>query len=84
MVGFPVLAYFVVTNTSLMLLISVAAWDFGRQQRRKDFAGREETMTSQLLQGVSIVVPAYNEEAVIVASVQAMLSMEYPRHEVVV
>jgi len=84
LIGLPVLIYFVITNTSLMMLIGVAAWDFGRQQRRKDFAGREETMASQFLQGVSIVVPAYNEEAVIVVSVQAMLSMEYPRHEVIV
>ncbi|MEO8363635.1 MAG: glycosyltransferase [Ilumatobacteraceae bacterium] len=83
-VAIPVLIYFVVTNTSLMLLIGVAAWGFGGQQRRKDFAGREETMNSQLLQGVSIVVPSYNEEAVIVTSVQAMLSLEYPRHEVIV
>ncbi|MEO5974743.1 MAG: glycosyltransferase [Ilumatobacteraceae bacterium] len=83
-VAIPVLIYFVITNTSLMLLIGVAAWGFGGQQRRKDFAGREETMTSQLLQGVSIVVPSYNEEAVIVTSVQAMLSLEYPRHEVIV
>ncbi|MFA5775762.1 MAG: glycosyltransferase family 2 protein, partial [Ilumatobacteraceae bacterium] len=83
-VAIPVLVYFFVTNTSLMLLIGVAAWGFGRQQRRKDFAGRDETMTSQLLQGVSIVVPSYNEEAVIVMSVQAMLSLEYPRHEVIV
>ncbi len=83
-VAIPVLIYFVVTNTSLMLLIGIAAWGFASHQRRKDFAGREETMTSQLLQGVSIVVPSYNEEAVIVTSVQAMLSLEYPRHEVIV
>lgn len=83
-VAIPILIYFVITNTSLMVLIGVAAWGFGGQQRRKDFAGRVETLTSQLIRGVSIVVPSYNEEAVIVASVQAMLSLEYPRHEVIV
>jgi len=83
-IAIPVLIYFVITNTSLMLLIGVAAWGFSGEQRRKDFAGREQTMTSQLIQGVSIVVPSYNEEAVIVTSVQAMLSLEYPRHEVIV
>lgn len=83
-VATPVLIYFLVTNTSLLVLIGVATLGFGRQQRRKDYAGREETMSSQLLQGVSIVVPSFNEEAMIVASVQAMLSMEYPRHEVIV
>jgi len=83
-VAIPVLIYFIVTNSSLLVLIGVAAWGFGRQQRRNAYAGREETMSSQLQQGVSIVVPSYNEEAVIVTSVQAMLSMEYPRHEVIV
>ncbi len=83
-VSIPVLIYFLVTNTSLLVLIGIATWGFRRQVRRKDFAGREETMSSQLQQGVSVVVPAFNEEAVIVTSVQAMLSMEYPRHEVIV
>lgn len=80
----PMLFYFMITNTSLIVLISISAWGFGRQQRRRDFAGRDETITSHLLQGVSIVVPSFNEEAVIVDSVQAMLSLEYPRHEVIV
>lgn len=83
-IAIPVLIYFLVTSTSLLVLIGIAAWGFGRQQRRKDYAGRDETMSSQLQQGVSIVVPSFNEEAVIVTSVQAMLSMEYPRHEVIV
>ena len=30
------------------------------------------------------IVPAYNEEVGIVTSVQALLSLRYPRHEVVV
>jgi cellulose synthase/poly-beta-1,6-N-acetylglucosamine synthase-like glycosyltransferase len=80
----PVLIYFLVINTSLLLLIGLAAWEFLRQNRRKGYAGRGETVASQLAQGVSVVVPAYNEEAVIATSVQAMLSMRYPRHEVIV
>lgn len=83
-IAIPALIYFMVTNTSLMVLIGLATWGFVRQQRRKDNVGLEEMMASHLLQGVSIVVPSYNEEAVIVNSVQAMLSMEYPRHEVIV
>ena len=84
LIATPVLIYFVVINTSLLVLIGLAAWEFLRQNRRKGYAGRGETVGSQLAQGVSIVVPAYNEEAVIATSVQAMLSMRYPRHEVVV
>ena len=84
LIATPVLIYFVVINTSLLVLIGLAAWEFLRQNRRKGYAGRGETVGSQLAQGVSIVVPAYNEEAVIATSVQAMLSMRYPRHEVIV
>ncbi len=83
-VATPVLIYFLVVNTSLLVLIGLAAWEFIHQNRRKGYAGREEIVASQLVQGVSVVVPAYNEEAVIVTSVQAMLSMRYPRHEVIV
>lgn len=33
---------------------------------------------------VSVIVPAYNEERVIVDSVEALLDLDYPRHQVVV
>ncbi len=84
LVATPMLIYFLVMNTSVLVLIGLAALAFLRQNRRKGYSGREETMSSQLAQGVSVVVPAYNEEVVIVTSVQAALSMRYPRHEVIV
>ncbi len=84
LVATPMLIYFLVINTSLLVLIGLAAWEFRRQNRRKGYAGREETVASQLAQGVSVVVPAYNEEVVIVSSVQALLSLRYPCHEVIV
>ena len=80
----PVLIYFVVANTALLLVIGLAGWEFLRQNRRKVYSGRQETVASRLAQGVSVVMPSYNEEVVIVASVQAMLSLRYPRHEVIV
>ncbi|HET7303289.1 MAG TPA: glycosyltransferase [Segeticoccus sp.] len=80
----PVLVYFVVINTSYLLLIALAAWQFVHHLRRVEQAGREEVVGSQLAAGVSVIVPSYNEEAGIVASVQSMLALRYPRHEVVV
>ncbi len=80
----PMIIYFLVMNTSVLALIGLATLDFLRQNRRKSYGGGEETVSSQLAQGVSVLVPAYNEEAVIVTSVQAALSMRYPRHEVIV
>ena len=80
----PVLVYFLVINTSYLLLIGLAAWDLVHHRRRAEHAGHDETVASQLAPGVSVIVPAYNEEAGIVTSVQAMLALRYPRHEVVV
>ena len=83
-VALPVLSYFLVINTSYLLLIGFAAWDLAHHRRRAEHSGHDETVASQLAPGVSVIVPAYNEEAGIVTSVQAMLALRYPRHEVVV
>jgi len=84
LVATPVLIYFLVVNTWLLVLIGLAVWDLLHHHRRKGFAGPQEAASSQLAQGVSVVVPAFNEEAVIVTSVQAMLALRYPHHEVIV
>ena len=49
---------------------------------RKDT--RREQTAGELAPGVSVIVPAFNEEALIVSSVRALLSLRYPQHEVVV
>lgn len=80
----PILVYFLVVNTSYLLLIVTATLELARHLRRVPFAGYEETQASPLTQPVSVLVPAYNEEAGIVASVRALLGLRYPEHEVVV
>ncbi|MEO8140957.1 MAG: glycosyltransferase family 2 protein, partial [Gemmatimonadota bacterium] len=80
----PVLVYFWVANTVPLALTGLAIWEFLHHHRRKGYAGSEEMVSSQLAQGISVVVPAFNEEEVIVRSVQALLGLRYPRHEVIV
>lgn len=80
----PLLVYFLVINTSYLILIGLAALDFRRFLRRQDFAGKDILLASPLTPGISIIVPAFDEQAGIVASVQAMLALHYPLHEVVV
>ena len=77
-VALPVLIYFLVINTSYLLLIGFAAWDLTHHRRRAEHSGHDETVASQLAPGVSVIVPAYNEEAGIVTSVQAMLALRTP------
>lgn len=80
----PILLYFLLINSSYLLLVVLAGAGFVHHQRRVDHAGRDQTVASQFAPGISILVPAYNEEAGIVTSVQAMLALRYPRHEIVV
>ncbi len=79
-----VLAYFLAINSSYLVLITVAALEFARMLRRVPFAGYDEAYASPLTLPVSVVVPAYNEQAGIVESVRGMLSLRYPQLEIVV
>lgn len=63
-----------------------AAW---LEMRRHSQAGDTETAWQLLTSDgvappISLLVPAYNEEAVIVQSVRSMLTLEYPQIEVIV
>ena len=77
-----VLAYFVLINTSYLALVLVSAVEFRGHQDRKDT--RPEMSAGELMPGVSVVVPAHDEEALIVSTVRALLDLRYPLHEVVV
>jgi cellulose synthase/poly-beta-1,6-N-acetylglucosamine synthase-like glycosyltransferase len=80
----PVLAYFLLLNTSYLVLVLLAAWQFGHHLRRLGHSGREDVLTSKVAPRVSVIVPTFNEEAGIVASAQSLLSLRYPDHEVVI
>ncbi|GGJ77867.1 glycosyl transferase family 2 [Pilimelia anulata] len=78
------LVYFGLINTSYLVLLVLAALEFGRHRRRVSFAGTDEMLRSPFTPPISVIVPAYNEGPGIVAAVQAITALEYPRFEVVV
>jgi cellulose synthase/poly-beta-1,6-N-acetylglucosamine synthase-like glycosyltransferase len=78
----PILVYFFAVNTGYLVLIVVAALHFRAHLRAR--AAEVVVLGGEMTPGVSLLVPAYNEEAGIVTSVKALLSLRYPRHEVVV
>lgn len=80
----PVLLYFLCINTSYLMLVVLAAMEFARHIRRLPFAGLEEAYASPLTRPVSVLVPAYNEEAGIVEAVRSLLGLRYPEFEIVV
>ena len=79
-----VLGYFMALNTSYLVLLVTATAEFAGHLRRAPFAGHDDDFASPLTPPVSLIVPAYNEEAGIEEAVRAMLALRYPHFEVVV
>jgi cellulose synthase/poly-beta-1,6-N-acetylglucosamine synthase-like glycosyltransferase len=79
-----VLLYFLAIN-SLYLLFSVIAFFRLRQHRHRWTPhALDAVLRSPATPGISVVVPAYNEEATIAESVRGMLLLNYPQFEVIV
>lgn len=79
-----VLGYYVALNSTYMVLLSIAAVDLTRRLRRQPFVGHDDLFTNPLTPGVSILLPAYNEGAVVVDSAHALLEQRYPNFELVI
>ena len=79
-----VLAYFLVLNSTYLVLTILAAVEFFRYFRRVPYAGHDDLFANPLTPSVSVIVPAYNEEVGILDSVRAMLSLRFPKFEIVV
>jgi cellulose synthase/poly-beta-1,6-N-acetylglucosamine synthase-like glycosyltransferase len=83
-VAIVALAYFVVLN-GLYLLFTAIAWrGITEHRRERAYLATAEAFSSPLTPPISILLPAYNEEAGIVESVRSLLGLRYPEFEVVV
>jgi len=76
--------YMLLLNTSYAALLLFAVIELSEQWH---LAGDKQTgleLGSHALPPISVLVPAYNEEATIASSVVSFLTLEYPRHDVIV
>ena len=78
-----ILAYFAALNLVYISLNFVALRVIGRDSDARTVAALPD-YTVGLEPAISVVVPAYNEERTIVASVRSMLQLDYPEFEIVV
>jgi cellulose synthase/poly-beta-1,6-N-acetylglucosamine synthase-like glycosyltransferase len=76
--------YFAALNAIYLIFTGVAWRGVGRHLRARLYSSVEEAFASPLTPPISILLPAYNEEAGIVESIRSLLSLRYPEHEVVV
>lgn len=79
-----ILVYFLVLNSSYAVLLVLSIPEIWEQTRVAEDDDFQRLMQSDALPPITILVPAYNESATIVASVTAILTLEYRNYEVVV
>ncbi|MFC7078557.1 glycosyltransferase family 2 protein [Haloarcula halophila] len=82
--GVFVVGYYAAINAGYLLLHVLALLELRDDVRESEWDPPFREFTSPFYPGIGIVLPAYNEEATIVESVQSMLSLNYPEIEVVV
>ena len=76
--------YAFVANFFYFFLAYLAWLEAGKQSRFLEIKDSLFLFRKNLLPSISILAPAYNEEASIVASVESLLNVNYPEFEVVV
>jgi len=78
------LAYYVCLHGIYAPLIALGATQLRRYQLGVTFGEYRRIAESPLTMPISVVIPAYNEEKVIVNTVLGALKLRYPQHEVIV
>ena len=78
-----VLVYFLAVNSFYAVLLVSAAADMRRHAHKLWGEPREWLLSSRIAPRISVLAPAYNEEATVVESVRALLTLRYPNLEVV-
>ena len=78
------LCYFIALNVTYAVLFAISFYGSGEHMRRLALGGDDIVLWSPLTPPVSVVLPAFNEAACIVNSVDALRLLEYGRLEIVV
>ncbi|MFB6143413.1 MAG: glycosyltransferase [Halorientalis sp.] len=79
-----ILGYYLAVQVVYLLIHVAGVMELDRDLREARWGPIFNPFDSPFLPGIAVVVPAYNEEAVIEASVQSLLDLDYPDTEVVV
>lgn len=79
-----ILVYFVSANAVYTVLMIISIYSVTLHSRLAARRGFADIATSPVTPPVALIVPAHNEERVIVQTVMALLELEYPEKEIIV
>jgi cellulose synthase/poly-beta-1,6-N-acetylglucosamine synthase-like glycosyltransferase len=80
----PVLAYFMAVNGWYLVLLVSSLLELRRHMLLINDESRHLLLSSTLSPTISILAPAFNEEATIETSLRALLALQYPNLEIIV
>ena len=80
----PVLAYFLAVNGWYLVLLVSSLLELRRHMLLITDESRHLLLSSTLSPTISILAPAFNEEATVETSLRALLALQYPNLEVIV
>jgi cellulose synthase/poly-beta-1,6-N-acetylglucosamine synthase-like glycosyltransferase len=78
------LVYFALLSGIYVVFTAIAWSDVTRHVRRRLYRGGAAEFASPLTPGISLLLPAYNEETGIVESIRSLLALRYPKLELIV
>lgn len=81
--NFVITGYFVFINISYIFMLMIAFNAIRKYSQRVQSLEMKNLFLSPFAKPVSLLVPAYNEEASIVESVKSILQLQYPTYEII-
>lgn len=82
--SYAIIVYMIAASSIYILLFLVAGPKINREKKLNRQEQIEELSISKDTYPISILVPAYNEEAGVVGTVRSLLSLNYPQYEIIV
>lgn len=79
-----IILYFLAINLSYLVLVVISFFSIKKITLIDKVADRDLSFRSGFFKPLSIIIPAFNEEATIVETVRSTLSLRYPDFEVIV
>ena len=76
--------YFFLVNSIYMVLNTYAFFSIKKHWVAKELEEFDKIFQSEFYKPVSIIIPAYNEEATIVDNIKSILALRYPEFELVI
>jgi hypothetical protein len=76
--------YALIAMGSYVFLALLSAIELGSYMRKNSYIDYREILVSPLAPSISILAPAFNEEATIVDNIRSLLSLHYSNYEVIV